>query len=277
MDIDHIATEPDRSPKRIRHELRFRRLDVTEVLTLSPSMVRVIFSGDDLKDFVSLGFDDHVKFFVPAEGEGMPVVPSLGPDGLVFPEGAPKPIGRDYTPRHFDPVRKTLAIDFALHDEGPATPWARQASAGMQVAIGGPRGSFIIPLAFDWHLLIADETGLPALARRLEELPTGSRAIAIVEVEGPQYELAISSRADISLHWVHRKDLPAGSVEPLISAVADIPFPAGDFHTWIACESAVAKALRTWLIGNRNSNPKWMRASGYWRRGNAGVHDHHDS
>jgi NADPH-dependent ferric siderophore reductase len=28
------------------------------------------------------------------------------------------------------------------------------------------RGSFILPTDFDWHLLIGDETALPALARR---------------------------------------------------------------------------------------------------------------
>lgn len=274
---DQTSIPPDRSPKRVRHPLRFRTLAVSDVQALSPSMRRVTLAGDDLADFVSVGFDDHLKFFVPIEGQESPVFPILGPEGPVFPEGAPPLVGRDYTPRRFDPINNTLDIDFALHDEGPATQWARQARIGEKVGIGGPRGSFVIPLAFDWHLLIADETGLPAVARRLEELPAGTRALAILEVDGPQSEIALESEAEIRLHWVHRNGLPAGSDGAFLATLEGIRFPDGDYHAWVACESAVAKTLRTWLIDNRHANPKWMRASGYWRRGSAGAHDSHDA
>ena len=47
----------------------------------------------------------------------------------------------------------TLEIDFAIHDAGPATRWAAQAKPGDTLALGGPRGSFIIPTTYDWHLL----------------------------------------------------------------------------------------------------------------------------
>ena len=52
--------------------------------------------------------------------------------------------------------------------------------------------------------------------------------------------------------------------------------PAGDIHAWIGCESAAAKALRAHLVGERGLNPKWVRASGYWRRGSAATHDTHE-
>jgi NADPH-dependent ferric siderophore reductase len=73
-----------------------------------------------------------------------------------------------------------LHIDFAIHDAGPATDWALRARIGDALEIGGPRGSAVIPMEFDWYLLIGDETGLPAIGRRLEELPAGSRALVIV-------------------------------------------------------------------------------------------------
>lgn len=78
---------------------------------------------------------------------------------------------RDYTPRGFDPVALTLEIDFALHGAGPATRWEAQAQGGQRLGVGGPRGSFIRPTDFDGHLLIGDDTALPAIARRLAELP----------------------------------------------------------------------------------------------------------
>jgi hypothetical protein len=54
---------------------------------------------DGLSDFISLAPDDHVKLFFLVEAGGIE--------------------RRDYTPRHFDQVARTLAIDFAVHDAGP--------------------------------------------------------------------------------------------------------------------------------------------------------------
>jgi NADPH-dependent ferric siderophore reductase len=49
--------------------------------------------------------------------------------------------------------------------------------------------------------------------------------------------------------------------------------PSGDYYAWVACESAIAKALRKQLIENNGANPKWMRAAAYWRRGDVAVHE----
>jgi NADPH-dependent ferric siderophore reductase len=49
-----------------------------------------------------------------------------------------------------------------------------------------------------------------------------------------------------------------------------------DYHAWIAYESASAKSLRHALIVDHGASPKWVRASGCWRRGAAGVHDSFD-
>ena len=62
----------------------------------------------------------------------------------------------------------------------------------------------------------------------------------------------------------------------LADALRAATLPAGDLHAWIGCESAAAKALRAHLVGERGLNPKWVRASGYWRRGSAATHDTHD-
>ncbi len=88
--------------RRVRHETRLRRVTVRAVQHLTPKMLRVTLGGDDLAGFVSLGFDDHVKVFFPPSGSGDLVLPTMGADGLVFPEGAPKPALRDYTPRRYD-------------------------------------------------------------------------------------------------------------------------------------------------------------------------------
>ena len=159
-----------RTPRRVRHEPRRRRLKVERVDKIAAHMIRVTLGGD-LEGFTSLGFDDHIKLFFP--------------DGPAGADGEPPTASRDYTPRRYDPAANTLDIEFVLHDAGPATRWAEQARAGSRSQIGGPRGSFIIPTNFDWHLLIGDDTALPAIARRLAELPAGTRAVVLAEVDGP--------------------------------------------------------------------------------------------
>lgn len=264
---------PDRTPQRVRHPLRFRVLDVANVQRVTPHLVRVTLRGDDLDGFVSPGFDDHVKLFFPDPASGELTLPTAGPDGPIWPEGA-KPTMRDYTPRHFDPIAKTLDIDFALHEAGPATSWAEQAAIGQRLGVGGPRGSFIVPTDFDWHLLIGDDTGLPAIARRLAELPAGARAIVVAQVDTQADQVDLPTAANVTIEWAYRgTSNTAASAEPaLLTALKRVSLPSGDFHVWVGCESVVAKAVRLHLVAH-GANPKWIRASGYWRQGSAATHD----
>jgi NADPH-dependent ferric siderophore reductase len=253
-----------RMPQRVRHAAARRRtLTVQRVETLTPQMKRITFGGD-LDDFVSLGFDDHIKLFFP--------------DGTSNAEGAPNAVGRDFTPRRHDPSARTLQIDFALHEAGPATQWAAsQAKPGETLTIGGPRGSFVIPLSFDWHLFVGDETAIPAIGRRLEELPTGTRAVVIAEVDRKGDEVAFATKANVTVAWTYRNGAPAGASEGLAKALGAQSLPSGDYYAWVACESLVAKALRGQLLADCGANPKWTRAAGYWRRGAVAVHEVHES
>ena len=271
---DTPNTSPDRTPQRVRHTLRFRELTVQSVQRVTPHLVRITLGGDALEGFASPGFDDHMKLFFPDEATGELMLPTAGPEGPVWPEGR-KPTMRDYTPRRFDAAAQTLEIDFALHQAGPATRWAEQAAPGQRLGVGGPRGSFIVPTAFDWHLLIGDDTALPAISRRLAELPQGARAVVLAEVESAADHVELPSAADVDITWVHRSEA-ATSTPPLLAALHAKRLPTGDFHAWIGCESAHAKALRAHLVEECRANPKWIRASGYWRAGTAATHDSHD-
>ena len=259
--------------RRVRHETKRRSLTVREVQHLTPKMIRVSLEGADLDGFVSMGFDDHVKVILPPPGSDEIVLPTIGPDGPIFPEGAPKPEMRDYTPRRYDAAAGVLDIDFAIHDAGPATTWAANARTGQTLVVGGPRGSFIIPTQFDWHLLVGDETALPAIGRRLEELPRDTRALVVAEIDGPAEEQKFSSAAPFEVVWVHRKTASAGDPALLLERLRDVKFPVGEYFAWIAAETQVARALRQYLVSERAANKHWVKAAGYWRRGTAGVHE----
>jgi NADPH-dependent ferric siderophore reductase len=267
--VQPLVPPGDRVVTRVRHELKRRKLEVRRSERISPSMVRLVLGGDDLAGFVSLGFDDHVKIFIPPPGATEPFVPTSGPDG------AEPPAMRDFTPRKYDAEAGELTIDFALHEAGPATAWAVNAGPGDFLGVGGPRGSMVVPTGFRLHVLIGDETAIPAIARRLEELPSGVAARVIAEVEGPGHELNLASHAKIELTWVHRNGRPAG--QALLEAVRSANLTAGgDVYAWAACESSVAKLLRTHLVDERLFDPKRVKAAGYWKRGAAAVHEVHE-
>lgn len=272
----------DRTVTRVRHELQFRLLQVQEVACVTPHLVRVTLGGEQLRGFASPSFDDHVKVFFPPAGAAFDTLPSLSPNGPVFGAGVAQPVAaRDYTPHHFDPAALTLQLDFslhkaALHGAGPATTWARRARKGDTLIVGGPRGSFVVGAGFDWHLLMGDDTALPAIRRRLAELPERAHAVVLAEVDGPEDEEPFTSTAAVDVRWVHRTR--GGDREPVCLADALMleTLPSGDYYAWAACESADAKVLRTALLA-RGANRAALKVSGYWHRGAAPARDVHDS
>lgn len=261
-----------RAPQRVRHETRMRLLDVVAVTDITPLMRRIHLKGD-MEGFASLGHADHIKAFFFPTGV-VPMLAPIGPNGAEFPVGR-KPEMRDYTPRYFDAAAGTLELDFVLHGDGPASSWAAGAKVGDKLVIGGPRGSLIIPAAFDWYLLAGDETALPAIGRRIEELPPGARIIAVIEVENAAEEQLFDTQADLVLHYVHRNGTPAGTTSLILDTIRDIEFPPGDAYAYIAGESSMSKAVRTHLTGERGFNPEWVKAAGYWLLGVADAHEPH--
>ncbi|TPE47468.1 siderophore-interacting protein [Amaricoccus solimangrovi] len=236
---------------RLRHATRRRRLTVRTVSLVTPGMVRVVLEGPELEGFASAGFDDHVKLFLPGEAE---------------------PLRRDYTPRRHDAEAGTLALDFAIHEAGPATRWAMEAKLGDGLEIGGPRGSVVVSDSFDWWLMIGDETALPAIGRRVEEAAPGARLLTLVAVTGPEEEQRFDTAGDHRAHWVHRPEERAADPEPLLDALAKLDWPEGEGFVWIAAEAGVTKALRAHVLDIRGHPKQWLRASGYWLAEVADAH-----
>lgn len=241
-----LPVSTERRVQRVRHELRLRRLTVADVGRPTPGFVSVVLTGAELSNFTSLSFDDHVKLMLP------------GPDGVT--------IRRDYTPRRFDPSRNELVIEFALHGSGAASDWARQARAGQQIEVGGPRGSMIVPMDYDWHLLAGDATALPAIARRLAELPVGAKALVLVEVPDALDERSLPSAADVQLTWVRDRD-------GWLAALRRMALPEGEGFVWCAGEARTMAAARHELLQSRGHPVAAARLSAYWKAGESAFHE----
>lgn len=248
------------------HPLRFRRLVVERVEALAPRMRRVVFGGADLEGFTSLSFDDHVKLFFPTAGH-LPT-PVVAGNGLAFPDDEPRPEGRDFTPRRWDADRRELTIDFGLHGQGPATRWASTAAPCDVIGAGGPRASSVISDRYDWNLLVGDETALPAIARRLEELPPTIRAIAVIQVEDDKDRVPLHRSESSAVHWVGRD-----ADDAIDGAVAALDLPRSEGFAWVAGEGAMARRIRRHLIDSRGMAPTLIKAAAYWSAGVTGRHE----
>lgn len=272
-----IQNTPERTVTRVRHPLKFRLLQVVRVRAITPHLLRVTLGGADLADFESSSFDDHVKVFFPPPGAERPALPTLGANGPEFPAGEPKPVARDFTPRRFDRAACELDLEFVLNHPGPASQWTAQARVGQWLGIGGPRGSFVVPTDFDWHLLIGDDTALPAVARRLEELPAGARVAVVLEVADRTAQIAFDTRADVHEIWRFRAEPDATDTtdgDALLNAVRELPLPSsGDGYVWAAGEAQSMRAVRQHLSGERGIDKSRIRAAAYWKRGAAAVHE----
>lgn len=59
----------------------------------------------------------------------------------------------------------------------------------------------------------------------------------------------------------------------IIAALAAHPLPPGNGSVWIGTEASLAKTLRSHLVEERGHPSQWLKASGYWKRGQADVHE----
>lgn len=265
-------TMDPRAPQRVRHDTRMRLLDVVSVTDITPLMRRIRLRGD-MEGFASVGHADHIKVFIFPRGVAPKIVP-IGERGAEFAEGE-RPEMRDYTPRFWSVEEGWIDLDFVLHGDGPASGWAAQAQVGQTLLIAGPRGSLVVPPAYDWYLLAGDETALPALARRIEELPAGSKVVAVIEVDSKAEEQSFETRADLSLTWLHRNGRHAGTTSLVLDAIKAMNFPAGDAYSYIAGEGSMSRAVKAHLIETRGFNPEYVRSAGYWLLDTPDAHEPH--
>lgn len=245
-------------PQRVRNELRFRQLTVVRSERISSAFQRVVLAGPQLQGFISQGFDDHIKVFFP-EHPATFVPPVAGPDGIVWQNDS-RPATRDYTPL-FDEQRQELAIDFYLHDGGVASHWATRVQVGQPGFIGGPRGSLVVPLDYAWQLYVCDETGMPALRRRLatlSHLAPQVQVSALVMVHDDATKDYLVPQTGVNIEWVVGRD-----VESVARRLAALTLPEQDYFVWITGEGKVVKHLSQ-SLSHPAIDAQLLRAVAYW-------------
>jgi NADPH-dependent ferric siderophore reductase len=190
---------------------------------------------------------------------GVPIRPAQDVE-LLLREESGRRVKRRYTIRNAAAENGTFDLDVLLHGAGPGARWAEQAAPGDRVEFQGPRGKLELRPAPE-HLLVGDESALPAVAEIAAALPAGEHATALLEVGDATDELPVG--ADVT--WVHRGDIFPGGPQLLAAALANLAIRA-DTRAYLLGESRAMVALRA-LLEERGVAHEAIFVKGYWNVG----------
>ncbi|MGV2984890.1 siderophore-interacting protein [Microbacterium sp. AGC85] len=243
-------------------------LEVIESVRLSPHLVRIIAGGPGISAVVDNGFTDaYTKMvFAPAEAGLTPPY-----DMEELRERLPVellPSVRTYSIRRFDLDAGRIWIDFVTHgDEGVAGPWAANAKPGDPVVLGGIGGGYAPDPAADWHLLVGDESAIPAISAAMEAMPADAVGTVLLEVQDESEHVELSVRDGIEVRWLHRGDREAGTTTELMDAVRGLEWRSGRVQIFAHGERGAMKLLRPYFTDERGVDRAQLSLSAYWAYG----------
>lgn len=245
-----------------RHPPELWRAPVLRTTRITPRMVRITVRHESLATFPGGGGDQHVVLYFYDPDVELPEPLTLAAARTRL--GQVRPAMRSYTVRRFNREAGELDLDFVLHGSGVAATWAERARPGDDLILVGPSPAYLPDPEVPRHVLVGDESALPAVAALLAEVPG---ATAVLEVADAAEEQDLPG----DVRWLHRDGTPAGTPDLLLAAVrAAGPFDR-DTAVWAAGERTVMHAVRGYLLGECGLDRRQVRTTMYWRHGQAGA------
>jgi NADPH-dependent ferric siderophore reductase len=114
------------------------------------------------------------------------------------------------------------------------------------------------------QLLVADITGVPAVARILRGLDPGQRVEVVIVLTDAADEIALPSAADVEVTWrVVAQDTDV--CQALADAVTSRDLPGGDRYVWLAGEARASRAVRRHLRRELGWPQSDFYTCGYWQ------------
>jgi NADPH-dependent ferric siderophore reductase len=251
---------------------------------LSPHWMRVTLGGAEIERFRPMGYDQWFRLFLPLGGdEGLERLPAKANKMfgylryLRIPDGV-RPVMRNYTVRAFRPANgeagAELDVDFVLHGSaedgtaGPASRWAETCEPGESVVVIDEGLAFNPERGTDRVVLVADETGLPAIAGVCASLPSDATGLAVIEVPSAEDALEFAHPAGVRVQWIVR-DHDAKPGTPALQALREATLPDAPFHAYLVGEQALPTEGRRHLVNERGVSKDLVSFCGYWRVGAA--------
>lgn len=246
---------------RIGYPILMTRTTLARRTEVTPSMLRLTLAGPELAGFHTYQADDHVRLVLALpDGTRNDPVPN---DRAELDWTRPHPPSRKYTVRRFDAEACELDLDVVVHPGGVASEWALGARVGEEVVVAGPPGAKAFPHTYDHYVFAVDPTGLPAVARWLEESPADVVADVLVDHDHPhERDYPLAARPGVTVRWLERR---GGS--RLVAEVAGLRLPAERSFLFAAGEATDLKPLRGWARATGTD----ALVTGYWKRGVADL------
>lgn len=246
---------------------------VVRKVRLSAHLVTVTLRPDT---FVSTGVpDEYVRLLIAPDGAEL-AIPEYDENWVMtLPEGGVEPAARVYTISDHRLVdgAPEIDIDIAVHERGVGSDWARSCVTGDRVGLMEPHGLYAAPDDTLWQLLVADITGLPALARILRGLRPGQQVEAVVVLTDARDRIALPSPADVDVRWVvvDRETDICGALEAAVTE-RDLP-RAGEVsaevpasrYVWLAGEARASRGARRRLRRDLGWPQADFYTCGYWQ------------
>ncbi|MGC1509040.1 siderophore-interacting protein [Ketobacter sp.] len=246
-----------------------RPLQVVRSTLLNPKLVRITLGtkpgGTELNEFPEDSRGDHIKLMFPRAHQTVPKLPTLGPDGPVWPAADERPITRTYSVSQFRAEQGELDVDFVLHSEGPGSLWAESAKPGDAVGLAGPGGPKRVKPGADWYLLVADPSSYAAFAAALDSLPPHATGYALIEVGAANEEIETPHPPGIELRWLVREQGRAGESRLLIDAVQELAWLRGTPSVMVSGENAQVIAIRNYVVREHRVPKAMIYAVPYWK------------
>lgn len=246
------ATEHDLIPTHVTSVVGAERI--------GPGFVRVTFGGG-LERFRPVGPDQFVYVLVPPPGRAELVIGTdfRWTDYEELPE-VDRPVGAYYTVRHHRPEVGELDCDVFLHEPaGHASTWAASAAAGAPAALWGPRTAWDPPQGTTRWLLVADETGVPAVAAVLESLPAGADVTVLLELSDAR------DAGPVGGTRLLRTGRPAGTTDLLVDAVRSLDLDPVGLYAWGGAEGRAMRDVRRHLRATVGLTREQVSMTPYWR------------
>jgi NADPH-dependent ferric siderophore reductase len=245
----------------------YRRVAVRSVEPVTPHMVRIVLTGGELDGFAIESPASSVRVLLPQSGSDELVMVTWTGNQFELPDGSRPPI-RTFTPRRFDADLNELTLDIVLHDHGAATDWVRTAAPGHEVAISGPgRSDELAPDARS-HLLVGDESAMPAIAQLLEWIPDDRTIDAHIEIRSPEARIPLPDHPNATVTW-HQATDGAAAGDAMSHALLAVTELADAI--WVAGEAAAVQRLRKYLFNERGRDRSGVTARGYWKQGRSAT------
>lgn len=242
-------------------------MEVSRIQVLSPAMRRITLQGAELEGFAPAGPASYIKLIFPEPGQTEPTRP--------LPDGPRAVSMRTYTPLAVRPEAQEVDVDFVLHGEGPASTWAAQATLGQVLFLMGPGPGYAVDTAAIRHLLIADDSALPAVETILAALPAGAHAQVLLEVISDAEQRPLHSAAQLDVVWLARGTDHRAAGQALEKALLDAGPIDPDTHVYLACEAAAMRRIRQSLVAGLGVDRSRIVGRGYWKL-DAVNHPDHD-